>query len=98
MKKKKRIPFASWDDYIKEELKDPEFKREYEKAGERIEVAYAILEMRHKAKLSQKALAKKLKISQAAVARMESGSQNFTLKTLFKIGDVFGKKLQINFE
>lgn len=96
--KKNRVPYASFDDYLKKKLKDPEFRAAYKKAGERFEVAYSIVEMRHKAKMSQKQLAKKLKISQAAVARMESGSQNFTLKTLFKIGDVFGKNLQITFE
>jgi DNA-binding XRE family transcriptional regulator len=95
--KKKRIPYVSFSEDLKEELKNPKFREAYERAGERLEVALAIAEMRHKAKLSQKALAKKLKISQAAVARMESGSQNFTLKTLFRIGEVFGKRLKIKY-
>ena len=94
---KKNLPYKSFDEELKRDLKDPKFRAAFEKAGARFEAAYAILEMRHEGKLSQKALAKKLKISQAAVARMESGTQNLTLKTLFKIGHVFGKKLEIRF-
>lgn len=96
--KKKRVPHASFDEYLKKELEDPAFRAAFEKAGERFETAYAIVEMRHKAKLSQKAMAGKLKISQGSLSRIEQGGQNLTLATLHKIAELFGKRVKIRFE
>jgi len=95
--KKKRIPYTSWLEDYEKEMKDPEFRAGVEKAYERLETAYAILEMRHKARLSQKEVASKLKISQSAIARIEQGGQNLTIETLRKIADLFGKKVKIRF-
>jgi ribosome-binding protein aMBF1 (putative translation factor) len=94
---KKRIPYSSFDDDLREELKNPKFRAAFEKAGERVETAYAIVEMRHKAKMTQKELAKKMKVSQSVVARIEQGSQNLTISTLMKLAGVCGKKLKIKF-
>jgi DNA-binding XRE family transcriptional regulator len=96
--KKKRVPYVSFDKYLKEELKNPKFREAFERAGERLEIVYAIAEMRNKARLTQKEMAKKLKMSQSAVARIEQGGQNLTLGTLWKIADCFGKKLKVKFE
>lgn len=95
--KKKRVPYKSWHDDLNEKLKDPEFRIGFEKAGERLAVAYAIAEMRHKARLSQKEVADKLMISQSAIARIEQGGQNLTIETLRKIAELFGKKVKIRF-
>ena len=95
--KKKRIPYASYDDDLNEELKKPSFRLKYEAAGERIEAAYAILEMRHKAKLTQKQLAKKMKVSQSLISRIEQGAQNLSLTTLHRLARACGKELKINF-
>jgi|WetSurMetagenome_2_1015567.scaffolds.fasta_scaffold252286_2 DNA-binding XRE family transcriptional regulator len=95
--KNKSLPYVSWNDYIERELKDPRFRAAYEAAGERIEAAYAITVMRHKKRMTQKEMAKRLKISQSAVARIEQGGQNLTIETLSKIAALFGKKVKIKF-
>ena len=95
--KKTRPPHISFTEELKRDLKDPKFRAAFEKAGERIEAAYAITEMRHKAKMTQKELAKKMKVSQSVVARIEQGSQNLTIGTLMKLANVCGKKLKIKF-
>lgn len=95
--KKKYIPYSSFDDDLKEELKNPSFRAKYKKAGERIEAAYSILEMRHKAKLTQKELAKKMKVSQSVIARIERGSENLTIATLSKLATACGKKFKFKF-
>ena len=95
--KKKRIPYTSWMDDYNERMKNPEYRVGAEKARERLETAYAILEMRHRARLSQKEVAGKLKISQSAIARIEQGGQNLTIETLRKIAELFGKKVKIKF-
>ena len=94
---KKRIPYTSYDEDLQQELKNPKFRAAYEIAGKRLEIAYEIAFLRQKSRLTQKELAKKLKISQSTIARIEHGGQNLTIETLFKISQVFGKKLQINF-
>lgn len=94
MKSKKII---TWNDYIRKELRDPEFRIEFEMEEEKLRIAYEIALLRNRARLSQKELARKLKMSQAALARIEGGKQNLTIGTLKKIGAIFGKKLKIGF-
>lgn len=60
---------------------------ESEKIGRRI------TEYREQADFTQKELARLLKTSQSAVARMEKGEQNFSTKTLSKIGKILNKEL-----
>ena len=91
---KKAIDF---DDYLKEQLKDPEFKKGYDEYGRQLEIAYQILQLRKKKKLSQAQLAKKIGMKQSNIARMESGQQNFSVEILEKIADAFGCNLKIVF-
>ncbi|MDO8474279.1 MAG: helix-turn-helix transcriptional regulator [bacterium] len=83
--------------YLKEELKDPVFRKHYEEYGKQLEIAYQILQLRKKQGFSQTQLAKKLGTSQGNIARMETGQQNFTTDTLQKIASVFQRKLKIEF-
>lgn len=92
---RKEMDFQS---FLDEQLKDTESKRQYNEYGRQLEVAYQILQMRKKKKMSQTVLAKKLKTKQSNVARMESGQQNFTTEMLVKIASVFGRELKIEFK
>jgi len=83
--------------YLKEELKDPAFRRHYEEYGKQLEIAYQILQLRKKQGLSQAQLAKRLGTSQSNVARMEAGQQNFTADTLQRIATAFRRELKIQF-
>jgi UDP-N-acetylglucosamine 1-carboxyvinyltransferase len=56
-------------------------------------IGYLIKQLREKNNLTQSDFAKLLKTSQSAVARMESGGQNFTTKELFKISEVLDTKI-----
>ena len=84
--------------YLKNQLKNPEFKRYYNEYGKQLEIAYQILKLRKQRKMSQMELARKLKTRQSNVARMESGQQNFTTDTLQKIADIFGMDLKVEFQ
>jgi DNA-binding XRE family transcriptional regulator len=95
-KKKQQMP-TDFQDYLKEQLKDPEFKRHYDEYGKQLEIAYQILLLRKKKKMSQAALAKKIGTKQSNVARMETGQQNFSIDTLQKIAQVFNKDLKVSF-
>lgn len=78
-------------------MKDPAFRKEYEKEYQRMRIAYEILQTRKKKKMSQVDLAKKIGTTQSVVARMEAGKQNLSLRTLSKIADAFGCEVKIAF-
>lgn len=96
-KKNKKTVYPSFEKHLAEKLKDPEFKREFEEYGKQLEVAYRILQLRKKEKMSQLELAKKIGTKQSNIARMESGQQNFTTDTLQKIASAFNRNLKIDF-
>ncbi|MBU1290084.1 helix-turn-helix domain-containing protein, partial [Patescibacteria group bacterium] len=80
-----------------EELKNPEFKKYYNEYGKQLEIAYQILQLRKKSKMSQAELAKKIGTKQSNIARMEKGQQNFTTETLQRIASALGRELRIEF-
>lgn len=97
MNNKKIIKATDFEDVLREDLKDPEFKRYFDYYGKQLEISYALLQMRKRAKMSQVQLAKKIGTTQSNVARMEAGNQNFTIAMLTRIAGVFGKDLEISF-
>jgi len=96
-KKNKKIIYPSFEKHVANELKDPKFKRYYDEYGKQLEVAYQILQLRKKKKMSQSELAKKIGTKQSNIARMESGQQNFTTDTLQRIASAFNRDLKIDF-
>lgn len=98
MKKIKKIKKApDFQDYLRKQLKDPQFKKYFDQYGKQLEIAYAILQLRKKQGLSQAELAKKIGTNQSNIARMEAGQQNFTTDTLQKIAEAFNRDLKIEF-
>lgn len=97
MKKKYKIVYPSFERYLAQQMKNRAFKKAYEEEGRRLEIAYQILQLRNKQKLSQRALAEKLDTTQSVVARMEAGQQNFSIDTLEKIASAFKRELKIEF-
>jgi len=84
--------------YLKNQLKDNDFREFYDAYGRQLEIAYKIITLRKKARITQSELANKIGTTQSNVARMEKGQQNFTINMLNKVADVFGKKLEISFD
>ena len=97
MNTSKKIKLLDFQDYLDEKLKDPVFKKYYDEFGRQLEIAYALLQMRKKAKLSQAQVAKKLDTSQSNIARIEAGNENVTVQTLEKFAKVYKKDLKIEF-
>lgn len=69
----------------KDLLKDPQLKREYDKLELQFKVASQIITMRQEKGVSQAELAKRMGTKQSAIARIESGNYNPSLKFLEKI-------------
>ena len=85
------------DDYLKEQLKDPKFKKEWEKSEAACQVTRALIEARLKDKISQRELAKKAGTTQAVISRIENMSVSPSISMLQRIANSLGKKLEIRF-
>jgi len=62
------------------------------------ETGTKIKEVRHRLGHSQKALAKKMGVSQQLISRIEKGGENVSLVTLTNIARAMGKRVEIVFE
>ncbi len=63
------------------------------KTPEQVQIGKFIETLRERAGMTQGELAKMLKTSQSAIARMEKGEQNFTTETLAKLGRALGRDI-----
>lgn len=86
-----------FDDYLKEQLKDPEFKKEWDKGDVAYQITREIIKARIASKASQRELAKTARTTQAVISRLENMTVSPTVKMLQRIAAAFGKKLQIKF-
>lgn len=73
------------DQVLTEELRDPAFLREWERTAIARAVALKVLAYRTEHALSQRALARKLEMSQPQLARLEAGEHNPTIDTLARL-------------
>ncbi len=83
--------------YFDRYRKDTEFKRHYKEASQLLDIAIKIAELRRKKKITQTELARLLDTSQTVISRIESGKENFSLKKLFRIADILGVRIHLNF-
>ncbi len=87
---------TNFDLYLEEQLKDPDFKERFRKAGEAWDVAIQIASLRKRCGLSQKELARRLKTSQQQVSRLESPSyEGHSLSMLRRVAEVLGATVQV---
>ena len=84
-------------DYLKERLKDSEFKKAYEESQADFEIMKAICDARIKKSITQKQLSMKTGITQADLSRIETGNANPSLKTLKRIAEALDCTLKISF-
>jgi DNA-binding XRE family transcriptional regulator len=75
---------------------DPEYRREWERTALARAVAVKVIAYRAEHGLSQTALAKRLGMSQPAVARLESGEHNPAFPMLLRISNGLGIELAID--
>lgn len=79
-------------------MKDPKFKAIYDEVSAKLALGERIAELRHKKKMTQLELAKKIHTSRTAIARYESGNYNrYNVITLARIAKALGRKLKIYF-
>lgn len=92
-----KVKLTDFEQDLKNQLKNPKFKKYFDESGKQFEIAYQMNALRKKQKMSQSMLAQKLGTTQSNIARMEAGRQNFSLNTLVRLAEIFKKELIVKF-
>src|SRR5271165_3496262 len=79
-------------------MKQPKYRRAYEALEEEFVLASAVVDVRSRAGLTQKELARKMGTTQPVVARLESGRTRPSMRTLERLAKATGSRLLIRFE
>ena len=66
----------TFDDMLSKQLKDEEFRKEYEAIQPEMDVIRAIVDARTSQNLTQKELAERTGINQADISKLENGTRN----------------------
>lgn len=85
-------------DLHKKWMKNPTYRREYAAMKEEFALLGAMMEARARAGLTQAQVAKRMKTTQTAVARLEGGRVKPSTRTLERYARATGHKLVIGFE
>ena len=81
-----------------QKMESPKFRAVYEDVSRKLSLGEEIAELRHRHKMTQAELARKVRTSRTAIARYESGRyENYNLSTLKRIAKAFHKRLEISF-
>ena len=91
-----KMKLPTHEEFLKEQLKDPEFRKLYEESEVNYQVALALIGLRIRLKLTQKEVAKRLGIRQQSYAELEQmEGRNYTIDLLKRIAKVTDTELYI---
>ncbi|WP_313294421.1 helix-turn-helix domain-containing protein [Faecalispora jeddahensis] len=88
---------TSFNDFLKEQLSDPEIKAEYDALEPEFAIIQAMIDARKSTGITQKQLAEITGIAQGDISKLENGSANPSLRTLQRLAAGMGMKLKIEF-
>ena len=88
----------NYKEHLKEQLKDPEFYKEYKALEPEYEIIKNIIRARSELKLTQKELADRIGVKQNNISRLERGNYNPSLSFLKKVAKGLDKELHIDFK
>ncbi len=92
--KRKHLDFTVW---MKEALKDPKLRAEYDKLQPEFAVIEAVLRARKEKGLRQQDIARKIKTKQSVISRLEAGRANPTVSFLQRLARALDTRLEIRF-
>lgn len=93
----KKLRAVTHRQVLKRVLRDRAFRRGYVEELKKLRLIDAIIGLRQRQGLTQKALAKRLRVSQPFVAKLErADTHNFTLDTLIKIVSALNGELVVS--
>ena len=95
MRKKNPHQGSSFSDFLKGDLKDSVFRREFEKATAEIKIGQMVRRIVKQKKMSIRELAKRMKTSVSQVQRLMDDA-NVSIDALARFAAAMGKRLLIN--
>lgn len=94
----KTRPIYTFQDHLKELMKNPKFRKEWEDSEVEYQLGRRLIEARLKRNLSQRDLAERAQTTQAVISRVEAMNSNPSLNLLKRLANALGVKLKIAFE
>ena len=88
---------VKFDDFLKDQLKDPEIKREYDALQPERTIMQTLIDARKRSGLTQKELAERTGIAQSDISKLEHGNANPSLRTLQRLASGRGMTLRLEF-
>ena len=88
---------TKFNDFLQEQLQDPEFRKEYEALQPEHAVVQAIIDARKNAELTQKELSERTGIAQGDISKLENGNANPSIRTLQRLAAAMGMTLKVEF-
>lgn len=86
-----------FDDFLREQLKDPKFKASFEEENNKLSSSAAILLAREDMGWTQAELAEHANVPRSTVSRTEKGN-NVSIATLTKLAAAMGKSVKIKID
>lgn len=88
---------SDFTSYLQEQLKDPEFQKEWNNLEPEFNTIQALIDARKKKHLTQKQLAERTGIDQADISKIETGNANPSLQILKRLADGMDMILKLEF-
>ncbi len=88
---------SEFREYLKNQLKDPAIKAEYDALQPEFAIIRAMIDARNKSGISKKELAERTGISKSFITKLENGNANPSLTTLKRLAAGLGLRLKIKF-
>lgn len=88
---------TDFDDFLNEQMKNPEFKAEYDALEPEFAIIQAMIDARKETGITQKELSERTGITQADISKLENGNANPSLRTLRRLAKGLGMKLKLEF-
>jgi predicted transcriptional regulator len=87
---------VKWRDFKNELMKDSAFKQTYDDLEPEYQIVRFIIERRTQKRMTQAELARKVGTHQSAIARLESGTYNPSLRFLKKVAKALDAQVKIS--
>lgn len=85
------------DKLLEQELKDPEFQKEWDALEPGFNIIKAMVQARKNSHLTQKELAQRTGINQADISKLETGNANPTILLLQRLAEGMDMQLKLEF-
>ena len=86
-----------FDDFLKEQLQDPEIKKEYDALQPERAIIQALIDARLQTGITQKELSERTGIAQGDISKLERGNSNPSIRTLQRLAAGMGMSIQLKF-